>query len=101
MILHFLTTAITLTNYYCSTYDWTLVFLYNEFYSDFESFRNAIDGCLADSGKKYANELKTLMTLNFQSFENVQFLRYECYLGDFVLRSPSNTPYKFPPDATG
>jgi len=25
MILHFYTTTITLTNYYCSTYDWTLV----------------------------------------------------------------------------
>ena len=48
--------------------------LYNEFYSDFESFRNAIDGCLADSDKKYAHELKTLMTLKFQSFENIQFL---------------------------
>ncbi len=48
--------------------------LYNQFYSDFESFCNAIDECLANSSKKFANELKTLMTLKFQSFENVQFL---------------------------
>jgi transposase len=48
--------------------------LYNQFYSDFESFCNAIDECLAKGNKKYASELKTLMTLKFQSFENVQFL---------------------------
>jgi transposase len=48
--------------------------LYNQFYSDFESFCNAIDDCLANSNQKFHNELKTLMTLKFQSFENVQFL---------------------------
>jgi transposase len=48
--------------------------LYNQFYSDFESFCKAIDDCLANAEKKFADELKTLMTLNFQSFENVQFL---------------------------
>ena len=61
-------------------FDWTFleVFekkcLYNEFYSDFESFRKAIEDCIADAEKEYAEELKTLMTLKFQSFENVQFL---------------------------
>ena len=48
--------------------------LYNQFYSDFDSFCNAIDDCIADAEKEYAEELKTLMTLKFQSFENVQFL---------------------------
>jgi len=48
--------------------------LYNQFYSDFEVFCNAIDDCLANSSEKFRNELKTLMTLNFQSFENIQFL---------------------------
>ena len=48
--------------------------LYNQFYSDFDSFRNAIDDCLANGNGKFADELKTLMTLKFQSFENVQFL---------------------------
>jgi len=40
----------------------------------FESFCAAIDGCLNNGNEKYADELKTLMTLNFQSFENVQCL---------------------------
>ena len=48
--------------------------LYNHFYDDFECFCNAIDNCLASSGEKYRDELKSLMALNFQSFENVQFL---------------------------
>jgi transposase len=48
--------------------------LYNQFYSDFESFCKAIDDCLANAEKKFADELKTLMNLKFQSFENVQFL---------------------------
>jgi transposase len=48
--------------------------LYNQFYSDFPSFCAAIDDCLSHGNEKYANELKTLMTLKFQSFENVQFL---------------------------
>jgi len=48
--------------------------LYNQFYGDFDSFREAIDDCIANADKNFADELKTLMTLNFQSFENVQFL---------------------------
>ena len=48
--------------------------LYNHFYDDFDSFCNAIDDCLMNSDKKFREELKSLMTLNFQSFENVQFL---------------------------
>ena len=48
--------------------------LYNRFYEDFESFCTAIDECLANGNKVFAEELKTLMNLKFQSFENVQFL---------------------------
>lgn len=48
--------------------------LSNHFYDDFQSFCNAIDDCLVNSDKNFRDELKTLMTLNFQSFENVQFL---------------------------
>jgi len=48
--------------------------LYNHFYQDFESFCTAIDNGLSNSDKKFANELRTLMTLKFQSFENMQFL---------------------------
>lgn len=48
--------------------------LYNHFYGDFESFCQAIDDCVANSGEKYRDELKTLMTLNFQAFENVHCL---------------------------
>jgi transposase len=48
--------------------------LYNQFYSDFDSFCKAIDDCLANCNEIFADELKTLMTLHFQSFENVQFL---------------------------
>jgi len=48
--------------------------LYNQFYGDFESFCKTIDDCIENADEKFADELKTLMTLNFQSFENVQFL---------------------------
>jgi transposase len=48
--------------------------LYNEYYDDFESFCAAIDECVNNGNEKYADELKTLLTLNFQSFENVQIL---------------------------
>jgi transposase len=48
--------------------------LYNQFYSDFDSFCVAIDDCIKKGHDEYKKELDTLMTLNFQSFENVQFL---------------------------
>jgi transposase len=48
--------------------------VYNQFYKDFDSFCAAIDDCLENGNEKFAGELKTLMTLKFQSFENVQFL---------------------------
>ena len=48
--------------------------LYNQYYKDFDAFRTAIDDCLNNGNEKFANELETLMTLNFQSFENAQIL---------------------------
>jgi transposase len=48
--------------------------LYNRFYGDFESFCEAIDDCVNNGNKKYSEELQTLLTLKFQSFENVQCL---------------------------
>jgi transposase len=48
--------------------------LYNQFYSDFESFCKAIDKCIEKGYNEYRLELKTLMILKFQTFENVQFL---------------------------
>jgi len=48
--------------------------LYNQFYDDFEAFCHAIDDCIAKGHNEYKKELETLMTLKFQSFENVQFL---------------------------
>jgi transposase len=48
--------------------------LYNRFYEDFDSFCRSIDDCLRKGHEKYSDELKSLMTLKFQSFENVQFL---------------------------
>jgi hypothetical protein len=45
--------------------------LYNRDYENFDDFKKAIDECIKNSHKKYKNELKSLMTCNFQSFENV------------------------------
>jgi hypothetical protein len=47
--------------------------LYNRFHGDFPTFCKAIDDCL-NGNEKYAEELKTLMTLKFQTFQNAQFL---------------------------
>lgn len=48
--------------------------LYNIFYNNFEAFSQAIDECLNQTDKKYADEIKSLLTLKFQQFENIQFL---------------------------
>ena len=37
-------------------------------------FFQAIDDCIAGGHKQFADELKMLLTLNFQTFENVQLL---------------------------
>jgi len=48
--------------------------LYNQFYDNFEEFCKAIDECIEKGYNEYREELETLMTLKFQSFEKVQFL---------------------------
>jgi transposase len=37
---------------------------------DYPSFTGAIDGCLANLSTKYKEQMETLLTLNFQAFEN-------------------------------
>jgi len=44
--------------------------LYSMYYADFSAFTAAIDQCLADTQELYKEELRTLLTLNFQTFKN-------------------------------
>jgi transposase len=44
--------------------------LYNKYYSDFKAFKEGIDNCLNDIKDKYRNDIKSLMTLNFQIIHN-------------------------------
>jgi len=48
--------------------------LYARHYDDFAAFRGAIDGCLSKIETEHRDELKSLMTHKFQTFENVSFL---------------------------
>lgn len=48
--------------------------LYGRHYNTFADFRGAIDGCLSKIATEHRTELKTLITHNFQTFENVSFL---------------------------
>ncbi|MBA4192094.1 MAG: IS630 family transposase, partial [Planctomycetaceae bacterium] len=43
-------------------------------HQDFKRFQNAIDGCLADLPTKHREELTTLMTHNFQTWDDVSLL---------------------------
>jgi transposase len=38
--------------------------------SDYETFTGAIDGCLNSLGTKYKEQMATLLTLNFQTYED-------------------------------
>lgn len=49
--------------------------LYGKYYDNFASFTSAISNCLAQTHTIHAASLKTLLTLNFQSFSNVQIVR--------------------------
>jgi len=44
--------------------------LYSTYYADFGAFTAAIDQCLADTQDRYQEELKTVLTLKFQTFKN-------------------------------
>jgi transposase len=48
--------------------------LYGKYHARFEDFRTAIQTCVSEVGTVHRNALKTLMTLKFQTFENVALL---------------------------
>ena len=48
--------------------------LRGHYYATFSQFRAAIDDCLFQIGSKHRPDLKTLMTHDFQTFENVSLL---------------------------
>jgi len=48
--------------------------LYSHYYPDFKSFQTAISDCLAQTHTTYKNDLDSLLTLKFQTFEKAQFL---------------------------
>jgi transposase len=48
--------------------------LYGRHYSTFADFRGAIDGCLSKITTDHREQLASLMTHNFQTFENVSLL---------------------------
>lgn len=43
-------------------------------YNDFTQFQQAIDGCLDRTATDYADKMRSLMTLNFQTFDITSFL---------------------------
>lgn len=43
--------------------------LYSIYYADFDAFKHAIADCLAHTHDTYKDELDSLLTLNFQTFE--------------------------------
>ena len=43
--------------------------LYSEYYDSFNTFKTAITGCLDDLPTKHKDELRSLLTLNFQTFK--------------------------------
>ena len=48
--------------------------LYGKYHQRFDDFRAAIETCISQLHTKHRKRLKTLMTLNFQTFENVSLL---------------------------
>jgi transposase len=46
--------------------------LYSTYYTSFVDFKHAITMCLDETNGKYALQLKTLLTLKFQTFKNVK-----------------------------
>jgi len=48
--------------------------VYGKYHENFASFRSAIEATLADIPTRHADELASLMTLRFQTFENVSYL---------------------------
>lgn len=48
--------------------------LYSKYYEKFEPFQQAISDCLASASTRHKNELESLLTLNFQTFEKAQIV---------------------------
>jgi transposase len=48
--------------------------LYSKYYPDFAAFKTAISDCLSHTQDTYKDELNSLLTLKFQTFEKVQFV---------------------------
>ena len=48
--------------------------LYSKYYEKFDPFRAAISACLAATSTTHKAELKTLLTLKFQTFEKAQIM---------------------------
>lgn len=48
--------------------------LYSKYYSEFDAFSGAISDCLAHTHDTHKKALDSLLTLNFQTFEKVEFV---------------------------
>ena len=48
--------------------------LYSKYYSKFSSFKKAISDCLSRTHSTHKQDLDSLLTLNFQTFEKVKFV---------------------------
>ena len=48
--------------------------LYGKYYATFADFKAAIEGVISDLPTKHADDMKSLMTHNFQEFEDVSLL---------------------------
>jgi transposase len=46
--------------------------LYSKYYSEFDTFKNAISDCLDQTHNTYKEELDSLLTLKFKSFKDVK-----------------------------
>ena len=49
--------------------------LYQKHYEKFKDFKESIDNCLGKVGKEYKKEISTLITANFQLFEDIKQLK--------------------------
>ena len=48
--------------------------LYSKYYDKFEKFQKAISDCLEKAPTQYQQELESLLTLKFQTFDKSQFM---------------------------
>lgn len=46
--------------------------LYSKYYDNFDDFKTAIETCIEQANTTHKDDLKTLLSLNFQSFKKVQ-----------------------------